>query len=33
LEYDHAKGDEYDLAAFNGVTTTQLANAGWGFTI
>jgi hypothetical protein len=32
LEDERAKVDEYDLAAFDGVTTTQLANAGRGFT-
>jgi hypothetical protein len=33
LEDDHAKGDEYDLAAFDDVTTNQLANTGRGFAI
>jgi hypothetical protein len=33
LEDDHAKGDEYDLAASDDVTTNQLANAGRRFTI
>jgi hypothetical protein len=32
LENERAKVDEYNLAAFDGVTTTQLANTWRGFT-
>jgi hypothetical protein len=33
LEGDRTKGNEYDLTAFDGVTTTKVANTRRSFTI